>query len=347
MDEAEPISDAGAPSSGDDPAGGKSPGGSARHAGSAAPAVTPPEGTPLGAESVDALDGAAEVADDDDGAGGKDPFVGKTLGDCWIVKRLGEGGFGTVYRAIDKGRGHPVAVKVVKPGRAGSEEVIRKFLRGAIAASRIEHPHVVRIYRIGRDEKAGLPYIVMEHLKGRTLQALIDERGALSPAELFPILIEAAEGLKAAHASGVIHRDVKPDNIMIAEGGPVKITDLGLARTVAPNERTRRVMGTPHFMSPEQFEGRGLDARTDVYSFGVTVYYALSKQFPYAGANSMQIVFSILTSEPRPLAEVRPGLDPAIWDAIQQMIARVPEHRIASMDQVQRVLRTLLERQAP
>ena len=276
-----------------------------------------------------------------------DPFLRQRVGNCWIVAKLGEGGFGTVYRAIDETNRKPVALKIVKPDRAGNEDVVRKFLRGAIAAAQIDHTNVVGIYRIGRDERFKRHYIVMEHLRGRSLQAVLEERGPIPPAEAIPWVLQAAEGLHAAHQKNVIHRDVKPDNLMLAPDGVVKVTDLGLARQIAKDMKTTKVMGTLHFMAPEQFEGKGMDRRTDIYALGVSLYYLLSGQFPYEGKTSMQIVFAILTTPPRPLPEVNPGIPPALWNIVQHMICRMQVERYASMAEVQTDLRAFLGPSGP
>ena len=271
-----------------------------------------------------------------------DPYIGQRVGNCWVVAKLGEGGFGTVYRAVDETNKRGVALKIVKPDRAGNEEVIHKFLRGAIAAAQIEHKNVVAIYRIGRDERFKRHYLVMEHLRGRSLQSILEERGAIPPAEAIGWILQAAEGLHAAHEKNIIHRDIKPDNLMLAPDGIVKVTDLGLARQMAKNMKTTKVMGTPHFMAPEQFEGKGMDRRTDIYALGVTLYYLLAGQFPYEGKTSMQIVFAILTSPPRPLTEVKPGTPPALWEIIAPMICRVQSERYGTMAQVMTALRGYL-----
>ena len=291
----------------------------------AIPPVPPPAGAPSPPEGM------------------TDQFLGQRVGNCWIVTKLGEGGFGTVYRAIDEGTQRPVAIKLVKPEKAANEEAIRKFLRGAIAASQVEHPNVVRIHRIGRDEKHRLHYIVMEHLQGRTLQVVLEERGAIPFREVIPWLLQAAEGLHAAHEKSVIHRDVKPDNLMLSKDGIVKVTDLGLARMVNKEMKTTRVMGTPHFMAPEQFEGKGMDRRTDIYGFGITLYYLLSFQFPYAGKNSMEIVFAMLTTPPRPLTDVKPEVPAGLWEIVGRCIARVQAERYGTMAEVRDALRAFLE----
>jgi serine/threonine-protein kinase len=268
----------------------------------------------------------------------EDPFLGARIGQCWIVAKLGEGGFGTVYRAIDETRQHPVAIKLVRPERAGNEEVVRKFLRGAIAAAQVEHDNVVRIHRIGRDEHFKLHYIVMEHLRGRSLQAILDERGTLPWVEVLPWMRQVADGLHAAHEKSIIHRDVKPDNLMLSQDGVVKVTDLGLARMVNQEAKTTRVMGTPHFMAPEQFEGKGMDRRTDIFGFGICLYYLLSHQFPYEGKNSMQIVFAILTTPPKPLTKVCPAVPERLWEIVRKMISRYPNERHATMLEVRQAL---------
>ncbi len=267
---------------------------------------------------------------------------GRVVGECLVVAHLGEGGYGTVYRAIDQRTGRPVAIKVVRPGGRSGEDVIRKFLNGAIAASQVEHPNIVRILRVGLDPKRGRHYIVMEHLRGRTLQAVLEERGPMPAKEALPILLAVAEGLGAAHAHDVIHRDVKPDNVMLLDDGTVRITDLGLARRVDRERRTTRVMGTAHFMAPEQFEGRGMDHRTDIFALGVTAYYLLSGTFPYPGRTPQQIIYAVLSSEPRPLGEAAPSVPADVVSLVHRMIARRPEDRPASMEDVATAFRAAL-----
>ena len=273
----------------------------------------------------------------------EDPFLGARVGQCWIVAKLGEGGFGTVYRAIDETRQHPVAIKLVRPERAANEEVVRKFLRGAIAAAQVEHRNVVRIHRIGRDETFKLHYIVMEHLRGRSLQSILEERGPLPWTEVLPWMRQVADGLHAAHEKSIIHRDVKPDNLMLAQDGTVKVTDLGLARMVSKEAKTTRVMGTPHFMAPEQFEGKGMDRRTDIFGFGICLYYLLSHQFPYEGKNSMQIVFAILTTQPKPLTKVCPAVPERLWEIVRKMISRYPGERHATLLEAKQALDAFAE----
>jgi serine/threonine-protein kinase len=257
---------------------------------------------------------------------------------CTLDSVLGRGGMGAVYRARSAGDGAPVAVKVLDPRRGAAEDDVKKFVRGAVAAAQIQHPNVVAIHKVGRDEPTGLHYMVMELLEGRSLGDILTERGTLPPEEAVSIVLQAADALGAAHARRIIHRDVKPDNLMVLPGNRVKITDIGLARVVQGAMKTTKVMGTPHYMPPEQFEGKGMDGRTDVYALGVTLYHALSGAFPYEGASSMQVVFAILSRPPRPLTDANPKAPPALWPVIARMIARRPEDRYPDMAAVRAAL---------
>ncbi len=268
-----------------------------------------------------------------------DPFVGTSVAGIRIEAKLGQGGVGAVYRGRNPGDGTAIAVKVLDPRKGADEDAVRKFVRGAIAAAQIQHPNIVAVHKVGRDPETGVHFMVMDLLEGRTLDAILEERGPLPASEAVPIILQAAEGLGAAHAKNVIHRDVKPDNLMVLPDGTVRITDIGLARVVQGAMKTTRVMGTPHYMPPEQFEGKGMDGRTDVYALGVTLYHCLSRAFPFEGADSMQIVFAILARPPRPLTDANPAAPAALWPVIEKMIARKPEDRYSTMAEVRAALR--------
>ena len=267
-----------------------------------------------------------------------DPLLGTTVGGILLESKLGQGGVGAVYRGRDPGTGAPLAVKVLDSRQGAYADAVRKFVRGAIAAAQIQHPNIVAVHKVGRDPVSGVHFMTMDLLEGKTLDAILEERGPLAASEAVPIVLQTAEGLAAAHAKNVIHRDIKPDNLMVLSDGRVKITDIGLARTVSGAMKTTRVMGTPHFMPPEQFEGKGMDGRTDVYALGVTLYHSLSKAFPFEGADSMQIVFAILAKPPRPLTDANPAAPAALWPVIQKMIARSPADRYSTMAEVRSAL---------
>ncbi|MCU0726196.1 MAG: serine/threonine protein kinase, partial [Planctomycetes bacterium] len=252
----------------------------------------------------------------------KDPLIGQSIADWEVVQKVGEGGFGMVYKAIDKNLQRPVAIKVMLQSLSSNLEFVQKFYREAITAAALNHPNIVGIHRVGRDEQRNLNFLVMEFLEGRTLADCLEERGPFSLDEAVPIILQCADALAAAHDKNIVHRDIKPENIMMDSRGVVKITDFGLAKTLSSDQKSTKVMGTPHFMSPEQFEGKSVDGRTDIYSLGVTFYFLLTKAKPYKGENTVQIIYSILTQEPQPVTELAPEVPEEIWRIIRKMIAR-------------------------
>jgi tetratricopeptide (TPR) repeat protein len=256
-----------------------------------------------------------------------DPLIGAVISDCKITEKLGEGGFGAVYKAMDQNLARPVALKVMLQSLTSSQEFVQKFIREAITAAQLNHPNIVAIHKVGRDEKRGIHYLIMELLEGKTLEHIVADKGVLKPEEAVPLMLQAAEALAAAHDKKIVHRDIKPENIMVDRRGVVKIMDFGLAKVVQPDMKSTKVMGTPHYMSPEQFEGKQVDGRTDIYSLGVTFYYILSRARPYEGTNTVQIIYAILTSDPKNLLEAAPQTPPEIWTIIQKMIAKKPDER--------------------
>ncbi len=269
-----------------------------------------------------------------------DPLLGRVVFGCRVEAVLGTGGFGTVYRAVDQASGTTVALKAMDPGKASDPGLLKRFLRGAIAAAQIEHPGVVRILRVGRDETAGLHCMAMEFVDGESLEVRLARDGPRPWREAVDLILQAAEGLSAAHARDVIHRDVKPDNLLIGRDGRVRLTDMGLARVVGSGQTTK-VMGTPHFMAPEQFEGKDMDRRTDIFGLGATLYNAVSGAVPFEGGNQMQVVFAILTRPARPLAEARPDVPEAVCRIAHRMIEKKSADRYQTMDEVMADLRAV------
>jgi tetratricopeptide (TPR) repeat protein len=267
-----------------------------------------------------------------------DPLIGAVISDCKISQKLGEGGFGAVYKAMDQNLQRPVALKVMLQSLTSNQEFVQKFIREAITAAQLNHPNIVAIHKVGRDEKRGIHYLIMELLDGTTLQAIIDEKGAMKPEEAVPYILQAAEALAAAHDKKIVHRDIKPENLMVDKRGVIKIMDFGLAKVVQPDMKSTKVMGTPHFMSPEQFEGKQCDGRTDIYSLGVTLFYLLSLQRPYEGTNTVQIIYAILTSEPKSLLEANPDVPPELWEIVKKMIHKNTEERYLNFRDVRKDL---------
>ena len=260
------------------------------------------------------------------------------------VARLGSGAFGEVIRAHDRLLGRDVALKRVRleayaePGQL--EEVRQRFVREAQVAARLRHPGIVTTHDILNDQSGS--YIVMELVEGRTLQSVILEQGQLSLEDSVAILSQVAAALDDAHAQGVVHRDVKPANVMIEPSGHVKVMDFGIAKleTGANLTSAGLILGTPNYMAPEQARGGKVDGRADVFSLGCILYECLSGQKPFRGETVTAILMKILTEETPPLNVAQLGLPSAVGDVVRRAMARDPERRYRSGTELVAALRT-------
>src|ERR1035438_9733876 len=232
--------------------------------------------------------------------------VGQRLAHYEIQEKLGEGGMGTVYRAYDPQLRRPVALKVLPPEYASDPERRSRLLREARAASALNHPNVVGIYEVGSDN--GVDFIAMELVEGKSLGKIIPANG-MPLGKALDYAVQIASGLAKAHAAGVIHRDLKPGNIMLSHDGLVKLLDFGLARRVelGPGHDSTlttegQILGTPSYMSPEQAQGKPLDVRSDLFSFGVVLYEMLSGKRAFSGGSAIEVMNSVLKDDPPALA---------------------------------------------
>jgi serine/threonine-protein kinase len=254
---------------------------------------------------------------------------------------LGQGGMGVVYRATHMVSGKRVALKWMLPAGDAKEELAERFVREARATARIDHPNVVDVYDVGVQD--GSVYLVMELLHGESLAECL-ERGALAPVEAVGILMHALRAVAAAHAEGVIHRDLKPDNIFLCQGPDgeprePKVLDFGISKVAASSDmrdmsltQSGTVMGTPFYMSPEQVRGlRDVDERGDVYAFGVILYEMLSGAFPFDAETYNELILKIVTEEPTPLLSLRSDLDPILASVVARAMARDREQRYPSV----------------
>jgi len=209
-----------------------------------------------------------------------------------IIGRVGSGGMADVYKARDHKLNRMVAFKVLKAEFSNDTNFVGKFQREAQAAARLSHPNIVNVYDVGEDN--GINYIVMELVEGITLKDYITRKGKLSVREATSIAIQVSLGLEAAHNSGIIHRDVKPQNIIISIDGKVKLSDFGIARATSSNTISTNMMGSVHYSSPEQVRGGYSDAKSDIYSLGITMYEMVTGRVPFDGESTVAIAIKHL-----------------------------------------------------
>jgi serine/threonine protein kinase len=265
------------------------------------------------------------------------------LGRYRVLKKLGQGGMGTVYLGFDTGLSRKVALKVMRPQIAADSRVRERFLREARSAAQVKSDHVVTIFDVG--EEQGLPFIAMEYLQGCTLAEYLTTRGRVSIAQAIRIGRETAQGLLTAHARGLVHRDIKPANLWLeAPRGRVKILDFGLARQESQGvelTQTGVVVGTPAFMSPEQARANRVDQRSDLFSLGSVLYLLLSGKLPFAGETTIQVLSALALEEPAPLRQLNPEVPEALANLVQQLLHKEPEKRIQSAKDVVAALQTI------
>ncbi len=253
------------------------------------------------------------------------------LGKYEIQGELGRGAMGIVYRAEDPRLGRPVALKTTNAEVAGNPNLLKRFYREAQAAAKLAHPNIVTIYEI--DEANGVPFIAMEFLEGESLQKIIADRANIPILKKVHIVIDTCKGLDYAHQRGIVHRDVKPGNIVVLNDGQVKIVDFGIARVgVSSMTRTGVVLGTVMYMSPEQVQGQTVDARSDVFSLGVVLYELLTYQAPFPGDDVPSILYKIINEPPEALTKYIPQCPTLLEQIVQRALAKDREERYQSAE---------------
>ena len=259
-----------------------------------------------------------------------------------IIKSIGEGGMANVYLGHDTILDRNVAIKVLRGDLANDEKFVRRFQREALSASSLAHPNIVEMYDVGEDD--GTYYIVMEYVEGKTLKQLLKKRGTLTLSEAIDIMSQLTDGMAHAHDSYIIHRDLKPQNIMIKDDGQIKITDFGIAMALNSTQltQTNSVMGSVHYLPPEQASGKGCTIKSDIYSMGIIFYELLSGSLPFRGDNAVEIALKHMR-EPLPsLREDNPSIPQSIENIIKKATAKNPKNRYDSARSMHEDLLTAL-----
>ena len=247
-----------------------------------------------------------------------------------IIEHIGAGGMADVYRAKDHRLSRYVAVKVLKEEFSTDKTFVKKFRAEAQAAAGLSHPNIVNVYDVGEEE--GLYYIVMELVEGITLKEFIARRGKLSVQESLGIAIQIAQGLRAAHAKHIIHRDIKPQNIIISKDGSAKVTDFGIAKAVTSNTITTNAVGSVHYISPEQARGGYSDEKSDIYSLAVTLYEMLTGRVPFVGENTVAVALKHIQEEAVPLRQIDPSIPESVEKIVMKCMQKKPERRYQNAD---------------
>ncbi len=259
------------------------------------------------------------------------------MGEFRLLRRLGKGGMAEVWLAEQTSLKRNVALKFLRSDLNSDDTYIRRFETEAKAAAGLNHPNIVQVYSTGVDQSEH--FIAQEYVHGQTLRALLQKKGPLDVSLALLIMRQTAAALQAASERGIVHRDIKPENIMITRKGEVKVADFGLAQVNLGGERLNltqegTTMGTPLYMSPEQVHGKPLDHRSDVYSFGVTCYHMLAGQPPFNGESAVAVAVQHVNNEPVPLSLKRTDLPKPVCDIVHRMMAKRPEDRYASAQEV-------------
>lgn len=270
-------------------------------------------------------------------------LIGKRINDRYkILKLIGGGGMSNVYLAHDMILNRDVAIKILRYDSSNEEEYHRRFQREALSATSLIHPNIVSIYDVGEDED--MNYIVMEYIKGKTLKQYINEFSPLPPARSVHIMKQLTSAIAHAHENQIIHRDIKPQNILVDSEGNVKITDFGIATTLSATSytKTNSVLGTVHYLSPEQARGGTATKKSDIYSLGIVLYELLTGELPFSGESAVSIALKHLQTETPSVRTFDASIPQSLENVVLKATAKNPIHRYSSVEEMERDLETVL-----
>lgn len=284
----------------------------------------------------------------------EDPFVGRIVGACRILEKINEGGTAYIYRGRNETFHLDRVVKILKPSLVNEEDFYDRFAREAQLTARLDHPNILRVYDTG--EVDGYFYIEMEHIEGRTLRTYLRNTPRISEKDILSIASQVAKALDYAHnikitapdgsvIRGILHRDIKPENIMVTPDGVVKLMDFGAAKPLNITSDTMQgmIVGTFHYMSPEQIDGKELDARSDFFSLGIVMYELFTGQKPFGGKNLTTLIRSIRKCEHPSLRKLRPSVSPLSEELIEKLLSRNPNHRPSRAKEIDESLQICLQ----
>ena len=260
-----------------------------------------------------------------------------------IIRSIGEGGMANVYLGYDTILDRNVAIKILRGDLSSDEKFVRRFQREALSASSLAHPNIVEMYDVGEDD--GIYYIVMEYVEGKTLKQLLKKRGSLTLSEAIDIMLQLTDGMAHAHDSYIIHRDLKPQNIMIKDDGQIKITDFGIAMALNATQltQTNSVMGSVHYLPPEQASGKGSTIKSDIYYMGIIFYELLTGSLPFKGDNAVEIALKHMRDPLPSVREDNPAIPQSIENIILKATAKNPKNRYDDARQMHEDLLTALD----
>lgn len=268
---------------------------------------------------------------------------GKMISDRYeILKSIGEGGMANVYVGYDTILNRKVAIKILRGDLANDEKFVRRFQREALSASSLSHPNIVEMYDVGEDD--GMYYIIMEYIEGKTLKQLIKKRGSITLSEAIDIMLQLTDGITQAHDSYIIHRDLKPQNILIKDDGTIKITDFGIAVALNSTQltQTNSVMGSVHYIPPEQASGKGSTIRSDIYAMGILFYELITGSLPFRGDNAVEIALKQMHDPIPSVRKKNPSIPQSVENIILKATAKNPKNRYADAKEMHADLLTAL-----
>lgn len=278
----------------------------------------------------------------------EEDLSGRRLGGYRLVRQLGSGAMADVYLAEQMSLGRHVALKVLRPATLRNPAAVSRFEQEARAAASLVHGHIVQIHEVGCVE--GVHFLAEEYVAGPSLRTWLEARGPLESRQALAVLAHVGSALARAAQQGIVHRDIKPENLLVTPAGDVKVADFGLARVAGEQlELTQdgMTLGTPLYMSPEQGEGRPVDARSDLYSLGATIYHLLAGQPPFSGSSAIAVVMSHLKDPLPSLATKRPDLPVGLCAIVERLLAKDPADRFASPQELLQAVSTLEQSVAP